>query len=479
MVKYMKNKLVKDLENLYTLNPDFIIRELEIGTSKIYIVFLESVASGTKVDGFILRNLSRIEEKQFNEKNILNYISAPNLVEIKDPEEMDYYLANGFTLVIVNEMIYALETKADLFRSISEPTSEKYLDGPKDSFNENIQINMGLIKRRIKSSDLKTEQMIIGGVSKTIVNILYMENITDINIVKIIKNQLEKINIDAIYDSGNIADFLAGEKKTALPTIASTERPDRVASSLLEGKVIVLVDNSPQALILPTFFVDFINPIGDNYIKNNNINFVKILRFFCFFLTVMIPGLYIALISYNPEILPTSLLINFVNQNQNVPFPIFVEALIMILICEILRESDLRFPSNYGSAISILGALILGEAAVNSGIVSPVMIIVVAFTYITSLIFTEIVMINAIRHFRWLFLISGFFLGFYGIVLTFIYFLIHATNLDSVGYPYFYSIAPFDSTYLKKTLMKKPINRDRRRSNILVKKNVTKQRSKI
>ena len=477
MVKTMKNKIVEDTKLLYTKNPDFVVREIELTKNKfIYILFLESVSSAAKINDFVLKNLITLNRQSITPKNLNDFLAAPNVTEIKDKSEIDFYISNGFAIIIEDKTIIALETKADLFRGISEPNSEKSIYGPKDSFNESIQTNMGLIKRRIKSSDLKTENMTIGRTSKTIVNVLYMGGIVEMDLVKTALHHLEKIDIDAIYDSGNIADFIAGEKKTAFPTIASTERPDRVAQSLMEGKVVILVDSSPQALILPSFFVDFINPNTDSYNKNNNINFVKLLRFFCFFLTIIIPGLFVAVVAYNPEIIPTSLLTNISSQVESVPFPVVVEALIMILVCEILRESDLRFPNNYGSAISIMGALVLGEAAVSAGIVSPIMIIVMAFTYITSLIFTELSMVNAIRHFRWFFLIAASVLGIYGVILTFIYFLIHITNVDSVGYPYFYGIAPFDFTYFKKTLMNRPINRDKKRSKILAKKNQTKQR---
>src|SRR5699024_3646163 len=172
----------------------------------------------------------------------------------------------------------------------------------------------------------------------------------------------------------------------------------------LAGKVLLFVDTSPFALIVPGFFSDFLNPVSDNYKKSNNINFLKVLRFCCFFLTILAPAIYIALINYNPETIPTTLLVKFITQRDNVPFPAIVEAVMMLIIYEILRESDVRFPNSYGSAISILGALILGEAAVNAGFVSPIMIIVIAFTFITSLIFTEQEVVNAARHFRIIFL---------------------------------------------------------------------------
>ena len=264
---------------------------------------------------------------------------------------------------------------------------------------------------------MKSESLFLGRKTNTSVNILYFDDIAEIDLVTHVKETLQKIDVDGILDSGTLADYLELENKTHFPTVIKTERPDTVASSLLEGKIAILVDTSPFVLVVPSFFSDFINPVSDNYNKENNVNFIKIIRLISFFLTITAPAIYIALINYNPETIPTSLLINFATQRDNVPFPAIIEAFLMLFIYEILRESDIRFPNSYGSAISILGALILGEAAVSAGFVSPIMIIVVAFTFITSLIFTEQEIVDAARYFRVIFLISSAVYGLYGIVL--------------------------------------------------------------
>ena len=377
------------------------------------------------------------------------------------------------------EDILALETRAEIQRGIPEPTTEQTIFGPKDAFTENIQINLGLLKRRVKSKDLKTESIVLGRKTKTMIEVLYFEDICEEDLVQNIMEELNKIDVDGILDSGNIMEYLSLENKTHFPTIIKTERPDNTAKALLEGKVVILVDTSPFALIVPSFFSDFLNPISDNYKKSNNINFLKILRLACFFLTILVPAIYIALLNYNPETIPTSLLINFSTQRDSVPFPAIVEAVLMLFIYEILRESDVRFPNSYGSAISILGALILGEAAVTAGFVSPIMIIVIAFTFITSLIFTEQEIVNAARHFRILFLLSAAFYGLYGILFMFLYFLSHITELKSMSKPYFYPIAPFDKVYLFKGLFKRKITLDTKRSKLLTNKNYTKQRRNL
>lgn len=478
MVKNMQEKILSRLKEEFIKNTDFIVKKIDAKhLGNIYIIYLESVTGSDKVNDYILKQLTLINNlKDVKSKDIESIIPGPNTVKIDNDDKIEYYLTNGFTIVLTKKEILAFETKADINRSVSVPEVQKSIYGPSDAFTENIQINLGLLKRRIKSSHLKSDDLNMGRKTNTKIQILYFDDITDIKTVNSIKKKLEQIDVDGIIDAGNVANILTEDEHTPFPTISQTERPDVVATALLEGKVCIMVDTSPFVLILPSFFADFINPVVDNYNRSVNVNFLKILRFLSFFLTMMIPGIYIALVNYNMETIPTSLLVNFASQNDGVPFPTIIEAIVMIIVCEILRESDLRFPSSYGSAISILGALVLGEAAVSAGIVSPIMIIIIAFTFITSLIFTEMEIASAIRYFRFIFLILAAIYGIYGISLAFIYFLIHITSVTSANKPYYYPLVPFDFTYLKKTLLKSKYVNDTKRSQILTKKNKIKKR---
>lgn len=478
MVNFMKNKILEQIKQEFSKNVDLVIKPIKTSFFQtIYVVYLESVTGSDKVNDYILKNISLLNAIPKQKlKDLQSLIPAPHTVILSSPDEIEFYITNGFTIVIRDNEILALETKSDITRGIPEPTTEQSIFGPKDAFTENIQINLGLVKRRIKSNTLKADNIVLGRKTKTTLNILYFEDIVEKDLVDAVNENLKKIDIDGILDSGTIAEYLERENDSHFPTVLKTERPDHVSNALLEGKIVILVDTTPFALVIPTFFADFLNPISDNYTKSKNINFLKIIRFCCFFLTMMAPAIYIALINYNPETIPTSLLINFATQRDNVPFPAIVEALLMLFIYEILRESDIRFPNSYGSAISILGALILGEAAVNAGFVSPIMIIVIAFTFITSLIFTEQEVVNAARHYRLIFLFASSFYGLYGIMLAFIYFLIHITEIKSLGKPYFYPLAPFDKIYLMKGILKDKVWKDTKRSEMLTQQNITKQR---
>ncbi len=466
----MKNIINKLLE---TFKNDIIHKQITIKKNNtIDILFLESLCSGNKVNDYILKNLTN--------KNKINDISSclpsPNTKEIKI-EEIDFYLENAFTIVIYEGKAIAVETRAEIFRNVDRPESESSITGPKDAFTENYQTNIGLIKRRLKTSSLKIDNLIIGKRTKTQVGILYCEDIAEDKILNELKARLENIDIDGIIDSEILAILLSKNDNSNFPTIKKTERPDLTSNSILEGKIAIVVDNSCFVLILPAFFTDFINPHSDNYTKSTNINFVKILRLACFFISMMAPAIYIALINYNQESVPTSLLINFAQQRDGVPFPALVEALITILTCEILRESDLRFPNAYGSAISILGALVLGEAAVSAGIVSPIMIIVISMTFISSLIFTEYDIITSLRHYRFVFLFAAALYGIIGILLALLYFFIRINDIYSFGKPYFFPIVPFEKTYFKKTVIKGKIKDDTKRSSMITNKDTTKMKS--
>lgn len=469
------NKIINRLQNEFNKSPDLVIKSITINIfKKIYITYLETVSSSDKVNDYILKNLI-LEKDNVTKGNIASFIAAPNTLEIKNADECEFYLTNGFSLVIIDNKIFAVETKADINRAVSDSQVESSINGPKDAFTENIQINIGLIKRRIKSSTLKAENRTIGRKTLTNISVLYFEDIADKKLVDNILEKLDTIDIDGIVDSSSIGFLLEEENKSVYPTYVQTERPDIVATSLLEGKIAIVVDTTPFVLIVPAFFIDFVNPVIDNYNKSKNVNFIKILRISAFLISMMAPAIYIAVMNYNQETIPTSLLLNFAIQRGGVPFPTIIETLIMLFVCEILRESDLRFPSSYGSAISILGAIVLGEASVSAGIASPITIIVIAITFISSLTFTTIEINNALRFFRCVFILLAGLFGLYGITLGLFYFLIYTTSTTSFNKPYFAPISPYNKEYFNNSVLKKSLKKDTRRSTLFTHTNIIKQ----
>ena len=433
--------MINKIKKIYPNDPDLIIKKI----NEVYtIVYFESICSSDRINEFITKSLL-----------YKNKISAPHVLKIKQ-DELEKYLNNAFGVIIKNNKeLYAAEVRGDLARSIDSPETQPSINGPKDALTENIQLNLGLIKRRIKTKNLKIINNNIGKYTDTLVQTLYIENDNNAEEVNFVLKKIEEIKLLDVIDSSNIANSLQEDMKSSFPTILPSERPDEISNALIEGKIVLLVDNSPFALIMPAYFTDFINPIIDRYSKAKPTNFIKIIRYICLIITLVEPAFYIATINYNQETIPTSLLINFMIQREGVPFPSFVEAIIMLIIYEMLRESDIRFPSKYGTAISILGALILGDAAVKAGIVSPIMIITIAICFISSLVFTNPDFSNSLRIYRFLFLFGAAILGLYGILLVFIYMLINLSNTYSVNKPYTTPIAPFKEKYFFKYIWRK------------------------
>ena len=472
------NKIVSQIKKDFNQISDLKVKSYKGNLfSNIYIIYLQSICSSNKINDYVLKNLSLLTSFNKNLDNLGNALAGPNTVLNITQKDIEFYLTNGFTLVIFKNKIYAIETKGELSRNIDTANIEQTIKGPQDGFTENIEANIGQIKRRIKSRNLKNIDLYIGRSTKTKISINYMDNIADLKNLNYILTKLEKIDVDGILDSSIIAHYIDGENKSMFPTIKQTERPDIVVKALLDGKIIIVIDTSPFILILPAYFIDFVNPISDNYTKSINVKFLKFLRLVCFGLSMLTPAIYLSLINYNQETIPTTLLINFATQRINLPFPTIFEALIMLLICEILRESDIRFPSSFGSSISVLGALILGEAAVSAGIVSPIMIIIISLTFISSLLFTELEISNALRNYRFLFLLFAAVLGLYGVFLCTIIFLTNILSIKTINKPYFAPIMPFDKTYFDETVNKMPNKEQQKRSILTTDKNFTRSKT--
>ncbi len=430
--------------------------------NNINVLYLESLCSSNRINEYILKNITLKKKYLILRDNI----SGPNVIYVKDYKLIKEYLLNGFALIYDKKDMLVCEVKGDLYRSVTPPTAETSVNGPKDSFNESILMNLGLIKRRIKSENLINEDFLLGSKTLTKVSMLYCNDIVKDELTKLVRERLNNIDIDGIIDIEVLIQYMSeGNEHSPLPTILKTERPDRVSQALLEGKVVLIADNSPYALIMPAFFSDFVNPQGDRYVKAINVNTIKIVRLLCLVITILLPSLYIAIINYSPETIPMKLLLSFQAGRSGVPFPSAFEALFMIFLCTILRESDIRFPSNYGSSISILGALLLGEAAVAANIASPIMIIVIGITFVTGLVFNSGEVIDGLRFYRLLLLIFTILFGLYGFVIGLFLIIVKLCNVETFGNPYLYPVAPFNKNYFFKTLLKK--DKDKTRSKIL------------
>lgn len=463
----MNNKIITKLKK-DTNNSSYIIyREKYIKKTKIDIIYNETLTDQDKMSNYIYRSLDYIDSI-YKEKDLLydvikNNISNIKIKEIKNYQDICKYLNNGFVILLIeDDYSLALEVKKNLTRSIEKPMTETTIRGSMDSFTENIETNMGLIKRRIKSNKLWNEDIEIGKYTKNKISILTIDGITDNNLKEYITNKLNSIEIDNVTDTGTLKHLIDKETKTIFPTAITTERPDKVVSSLLRGKTVIIMDNCPFALIMPIDINDFFLSQDDkdsNYINNS---LTRILRYLAFFITILTPGVYIALTTFNQEMIPLELLTSFASQRSTVPFPAFFEAILMFISFEILRESDYRIPNISNSALSIVGALILGEAAVNAGIVSPIMIIIVAITAISALVVVEPELSSAIKWYRILFMLGGTTIGIFGIFIVFIIFTTNLCSITSFSKSYMMPFTPINED-IKNSIIKFPlINRKKR-----------------
>ena len=467
----MNTKIINKLKE-ETNNSSYIVyREKYINNIKIDIIYNEVLTDQDKMSNFIYRSLNHIE-KIYQEKELLydvikNNISNIKIKEINNYQDICKYLNNGFVILLIeDDYSLALEVKKNLTRSIEKPMTETTIRGAMDSFTENIETNIGLIKRRLKTNKLWNEDMELGKYTKNKISILTIKGLTDSKIKDNIINKLNSLEIDGVTDTGTLKHLIENETKTIFPTSITTERPDKVVSSLLRGKTVIIIDNCPFVLIMPVDINDFFLSQDDkdsNYINNS---LTRILRYLAFSITVLTPGIYIALTTFNQEMIPLELLTSFASQRSTVPFPAFFEALLMFISFEILRESDYRIPNVSNSALSIVGALILGEAAVNAGIVSPIMIIIVAITAISALVIVEPELSNAIKWYRILFMLGGTTIGIFGIFIVFIIFTTNLCSINSYGKSFTMPFTPINSD-IKNSIIKFPLLKRNKRNKYL------------
>lgn len=445
---------------------DYIFKEVLIQNKKINLIFNEVLTDSNSINKLLYYLLTKVNKKDLN--NLINKIPISNSIIIKE-KDIKKYLNLGYVIIIYKN-IYAVELKSHEGRGVQTINSELSIGGAKDSFSENINTNLSLIRKRIKRN-LIVETLTIGRISQTKVNILGINGIVSNKLIKSVKKRLEKIDIDGIMDSSYLK-FSLEDGKNLFPTIMMSERPDKCSMALLEGKVVILVENSCYGLILPSFLLDFFHTTDDYFQKSFNTTFIRIIRLFAFLIAVFLPALYISVTTRNYELVPFPLLLMLKAGRSFVPFPAYIEALFMIIAFEILKESDLRMSTTSGSAVSILGGLILGDAAVSAGIVSPIMIIIIAISSIAGLIFTSIELVNALRIYKIFLLILGTILGIYGVIFGGIIMFINIFKTKIFGFKYL----EIDKNEIKDSIVK--IDDNVRKRNTRLTNNVLRGRYK-
>ena len=337
---------------------------------------------------------------------------------------------------------FDIEVKGFKQRSVDTPNNEVVIKGPHEAFVENIRTNTSLIRRIINNEDLIIENLEIGNITKTKCAVCYMNNLANNDLVNEVKYRLNNLEIDSLLSAGELEQLIVDSNVLGIPEVLSTERPDKVSKYLLSGRVVVIVNGTPYGIIIPSVFIDFLSSPEDTNLKVNFANFLRGLSILSAFITLLLPGIYVAMTGFHQEILPTGLLFSILASRENVPFPIIVEILLMEFSFELIREAGLRVPSPLGPTIGIVGALVLGQAAVSAGIVSPILIIIVAITGIASFAIPDFSFGFHLRYFRFVFVLLGFMAGFLGISLgVFVYFSL-LCSIKSFGVSYLAPFAP-------------------------------------
>ncbi|MCL6459342.1 MAG: spore germination protein [Gorillibacterium sp.] len=429
---------------------------------RVGIIYIEGMIDKAFVHETIIRPVMNIQLASGAEPDVMmsrfrdQVISANNVTESEDVDTLVDAIISGDTVFVLDGYQGALIISSQGWkaRSISTSETEKNLKGPQEAFTESLLTNLTLLRRKIKQSDLKFRFQEIGTRTHTRISICYLQSLASEKILKELGERLDRIDIDGILDSGYIQELISDEPYSPFETIGNTERPDVVAGRLLEGRIAVFVDGSPVVLTVPYLFVEAFQVSEDYYIHYIQASFNRCIRVLGAFISVSVPAIFIAILTYNQEMIPTQLLISISAARISVPFPTIVEAFMMLAIFEILTEAGARMPTPIGQTASIVGGLVLGQAAVEARIVSAPMVIVVGITGITALLNVKLRGPAIIA--RVIFLILASILGLYGYFIGILGLIVHLMGLYSFGVPYMLTIGNISPEVIKDTILRGP-----------------------
>lgn len=463
---YLSGSLKKDIALFKDIfKKDSVLRTKEIKVRNqnkfdCHLIYMDGMVDSEQVNDAVIEPLLT-NAAENDSKTIADYIATQVLFvrDAKTTENVAQILSGilyGEALLLIDgsKTAVLIDLKGFKTRGISESQSERVLQGPREAFEEAAMFNLAMIRRKLKTPDLCTEMINVGRRTETMVFVCYLDSLADKQTVEKIKERIKKIDIDGILDSNYISEIIKEKRYSVFKTVGSTERPDIVAARLLEGRIAIVVDGTPVVLTIPYLFSENFQSDEDYYINFWVSSLGRILRFFCFFMSISIPAVFIALTTFHTELLPTALAVATEKLRAGVPFSPFTECLMMLFVFEILREAGLRMPQNLGPALSIVGGLVVGQAAVDARIISTPILIVVAISAISGLMVQRLK--GAVFYLRIVLLIISAFLGFYGYILAISAVIMHIISLSSFGVDYTASLRNFNSQNLKDTVVRAP-----------------------
>lgn len=471
-------------EKTYKKDATFRLRKMQVKRACSFncaIVFFDGMVDTEKLNNGLIRPLltTQVENTQ---EDIISYLEKQVLFnneisKVKDVYLMIQALNLGDTVILLDNTAEALivNTKGWRTRGISEPQDERVLQGPREGFDEALMLNSAMLRRKLATPDLCFERMTVGVKSQTNIFLCYLESLADKELIEDVKKRISKINVDGVLDANYINELINNNRFSLFKTAGSTERPDIVAARLLEGRIALMVDGTPVVLTLPYLFVENFQSDDDYYLNFIYASFSRILRYFCYHLSVLLPAIYLAVTIFHPNLLPAAFFTSVSAARFGVPFPSAVECIILIFIFEILRETGIRMQQSMGHALSIVGGLVVGQAAVEASLVSAPILIVVAFSGISGLIVPRLK--SAVIYSKLFLVILASLFGVFGIFVGVTILNIHLYSLDSFGVDYLHPTSKFSLSSLKDTAVRAPWWKMLKRPSALT-RNVIRQRRK-
>lgn len=455
------------IKKIFGGSGDIIYREFTFGNetrTRAGLIYIDGLVDKTLIDQNIIEPMmyfSRMVEGGELEKTFAgiesSLLSIGDVTKETKTSKLIDHVTSGDTVFIIDGYTdaFVISTRKWEHRSVSEPQTEVVVRGPREGFTETLRINTSLLRRKIKNPDLVLEQMVIGKRTKTDVCLAYIRGVTPDALLDEIRKRLKRIDTDAILESGYIEQYIEDAPFSIFPTVGNTEKPDVAAAKILEGRAAIIVDGTPFVLTVPMLFVESFQTAEDYYSRYLLATILRIIRYIAFFITVFAPSIYLSVLTYHPEMIPTPLLFTLAASEEGLPLPMFLEMFLMLVVFEILREAGVRLPRPVGQAVSIVGALVIGQAAVAAGIVSDFTVIVIAITAVSSFLVTsQTDSAVALRFICYFF--SGL-LGGVGIAFCILGIMIYLTTLRSFGVPYLSPLFPFMAGDQKDVIIRFPL----------------------
>lgn len=454
---------------LFNNSSDLVLFEFRtLSDIRILVAYIDGLIDKNSLNEYIIKPLI---QNLTHPQDIRSTVFISEVKEVSNIEELISPMTEGYVAVFIGglEVCFLYNTSHRDRRTVEQPDSEQVVKGPKEGFIEDISVNKALIRRKIKNNNLIFEDYTLGIQTNTKISLVYINGIVKQPILEEVRRRIKKIQIDGVLDVGYIEEHIEDSPKSLISTIGYTEKPDVAVAKILEGRIGILCDGTPNVLTVPKLFIENLQTAEDYYVKPQYATFLRVIRITSLFISIFLIGTFIALQSFHQEMIPTKLLVSMAGQREGVPFTSFLEALLMIMFFELIKESGLRLPKNIGSAVSVVSALILGQSAVDAGIVSPIMIIIVAISGICEFIVPSLR--ETIIIYRLISLFLGTLFGLYGIACGITILVVHFASLRSFGVPYLYPIAPYDKKGMKDFIIRFPMDKlDLRPRNISYKK---------